>query len=177
MADLLVIGYDDEETASKAAEDVYRLAHDLIIQPEAVAVIQRDQNGKYRVTTNHHPVEEGATWGMLWGTLFGLLFFIPVFGLAVGAALGTLFGALEKAGINKEFQQEVRDMVGPGTSALFMIVDRVPSDKAIAALSKYGGRVLKSSLSSEAERRLQEALHGVADVREGRQTVAASPVS
>ena len=177
MADLLVIGYDDEETASKAAEEVYRLAHDLIIQPEAVAVIQRDQNGKYKVTTNHHPVEEGATWGMLWGTLFGLLFFIPVFGLAVGAALGTLFGALERAGINKEFQQEVRDMVGPGTSALFMIVDRVPSDKAVAALSKYGGRVLKSSLSSDAERQIQEALHGVSDVRETRQTAAAPTAS
>jgi len=161
VADLIVIGYDDEDTAARAAEEVYRLADELIIQPEAVAVIVRDKDGKYKVTTNHHPVAEGATWGMLWGALFGLLFFVPVFGLAVGAAWGALFGAIEKAGVDKRFQQEVRDMVQPGTSALFLIVDKVTPDKALEALSQYGGRVLKSSLSLDAERQLQEALHGV----------------
>jgi uncharacterized membrane protein len=160
VADLIVIGYDDEQTAERAAEEVYRLAADLIIQPEAVAVISRDKNGKYKVTTNHHPIAEGATWGMLWGALFGLIFFIPVFGLALGGAFGLLFGALEKAGINKQFQQEVRDMVQPGTSALFLIVDKVTPDKAIEALGKFGGRVLKTSLSRDAEKQLQEALHG-----------------
>jgi uncharacterized membrane protein len=160
VADLIVIGYDDEETAARAAEEVYRLSHDLVIEPEAVAVIVRDKDGKYKVITNHHPVAEGATWGMLWGALFGLLFFVPVFGLAVGAAWGALFGAIEKAGVDKRFQQEVRDMVQPGTSALFLIVDKVTPDKAIEALGKFGGRVLKSSLSWEAERQLQEALHG-----------------
>ncbi len=114
MADLIAIGYDDEETAAKAAEEVYRLANDLLIEPEAVAVITRDEKGKYKVTTNHHPVAEGATWGMLWGALFGLLFFVPVFGLAIGGAFGLLFGAIEKVGIDEGFQQEVRDMVKPG---------------------------------------------------------------
>jgi uncharacterized membrane protein len=33
-------------------------------------------------------------------------------------------------------------------------------DKAVEALSKYGGTVLKTSLSREGERELQEALHG-----------------
>ena len=31
---------------------------------------------------------------------------------------------------------------------------------AVEALSKYGGTVLKTSLSKEGERELQEALHG-----------------
>jgi uncharacterized membrane protein len=171
MADLIVIGYDDEQTASHAAEEVVRLAHDLVIEPEAVAVISRDREGKYHVTTTHHPVAEGATWGMLWGTLFGLLFFIPVFGLAIGGAFGALFGAIERAGINRQFQTEVRDMVQPGTSALFLIVDKVTPDKAIDALSKFGGRVLKTSLPTDAERQLQEALHG----EEGAARVHAAP--
>jgi uncharacterized membrane protein len=160
MADLIAIGYDDEETAARAAEEVYRLAKDLLIEPEAVAVISRDENGKYKVTTNHHPVAEGATWGMLWGALFGLLFFVPVLGLAFGGAMGALFGAIEKAGIDRGFQEQIRDMVKPGTSALFLIVDKVTPDRAIEALSKYGGHVLKTSLSREAEEQLQQALHG-----------------
>ena len=35
MADLIAIGYDDETTAARAAEEARRLARDLIIQPDA----------------------------------------------------------------------------------------------------------------------------------------------
>jgi uncharacterized membrane protein len=94
MADLIAIGYDDEATAHAAAAEVDRLTEELVIQPDAVAVIARNQHGKYKVTTNHHAVGAGTTWGMFW------------------------------------------------------------------ALSQYGGKVLKSSLSKDAEAQLQEALHG-----------------
>jgi uncharacterized membrane protein len=160
MADLVAIGYPDETTGALAAEEVRRLAQDLIIEPDAVAVIVRDKEGKYHVHTSHHAVGGGATWGMFWGLLFGLLFFVPVFGMAVGAGLGALFGKIEKTGINKEFQEQVRDMLQPGTSALFVVVEKVTPDKAVDALSQYGGTVLKSSLSKDAEQELQAALHG-----------------
>ena len=62
-------------------------------------------------------VGRGATWGMFWGLLFGLLFFIPVFGMAVGAGMGALMGKITKSGIDKEFQDQVRGMLKPGTSA------------------------------------------------------------
>ena len=160
MAELIAIGYPDETTASLAEAEVQRLASELIIEPDAVATIVRDKEGKYHVSTNHHAVGGGATWGMFWGLLFGLLFFVPVFGMAVGAGLGALFGKIEKTGIDKEFQSQVRDMVKPGTSALFVVVEKVTPDKAVEAMSQYGGTVLKSSLSKEAEAELQEALHG-----------------
>lgn len=160
MADLVAIGYDDEQTAARAAEAVYRMAEDLVIQPDAVAVIVRDQEGHYKVSTNHHPVGTGATWGMFWGMLFGVLFFIPVFGMAVGAGLGALFGKIEKTGIDKSFQTQVRDMLQPGTSALFLVVEKVTPDKAVEGLREFGGTVLKSSLSNDAQAELQSALHG-----------------
>lgn len=160
MSDLIAIGYDDETTAAQAAEEVNRLAGELVIQPDAVATIVRDKNGDYHVNTNHHFVGEGATWGMFWGLLFGLLFFVPVFGLAIGAGFGALFGRIEKTGIDREFQKQVRDMIKPGNSALFLIVEKVTPDKAVSALSKFGGTVLKSSLSNEAQSELQKALHG-----------------
>jgi uncharacterized membrane protein len=160
MADLIAIGYDDMSTAAAAADEVDKLARDLIIEPDAVAVIVRNQEGKYKVTTNHHPVGAGASYGMFWGLLFGVLFFVPVFGMAVGAGLGALLGKVEKTGIDKEFQEQVRDMVQPGTSALFLVIEKVTPDKAVEGLSKFGGTVLKSSLSKDAEHELQDALHG-----------------
>jgi hypothetical protein len=46
VSELIAIGYPDEETAFKAAEEVERLSKDLIIQPDAVAVIVRDRDGR-----------------------------------------------------------------------------------------------------------------------------------
>jgi uncharacterized membrane protein len=160
MADLIAIGYPDEATAEAAADEARRLAQDLIIEPDAIAVIVRDNEGKYHVHTQHHAVGAGAAWGMFWGFLFGLLFFIPVFGLAIGAGMGALMGKIGKSGISKEFQDQVRGLLQPGTSCLFLMVEKVTPDKAVEALSKYGGTVLKTSLSKEGEKELQEALHG-----------------
>ena len=160
MSDLIVIGYPDETTAALAADEARALARDLIIQPDAIASIVRDTEGKYHVHTSHHAVGAGATWGMFWGLLFGLLFFVPVFGLALGAGLGALMGKITKAGIDREFQDQVRDLIKPGTSALFLMVEKVTPDKAVEAMSKYGGTVLKTSLSKQGEADLQAALHG-----------------
>ena len=160
MSDLIAIGYPDETTADDAAAEARRLAQDLIIQPDAIAVIVRDKEGKYHTHTSHHLVGGGATWGMFWGMLFGLLFFIPVLGMAVGAGMGAIMGKITKSGVDKQFQDQVRGLLQPGTSALFLMVEKVTPDKAVEAMSKYGGTVLKTSLPRDAEQELMKALHG-----------------
>lgn len=160
MPDLIAIGYDDTTTAISALDEVEHLSHDLVIQPDAAAAIIRSEDGKFRTVTNQHEVGAGATWGMFWGFLFGILFFIPVLGMAMGAAFGALGGKLAKSSISKEFQEQVRAQVQPGTSALFLIVEQMTTDKALAGLSKFGGNVLKTSLSEADEAELQAALHG-----------------
>jgi uncharacterized membrane protein len=62
--------------------------------------------------------------------------------------------------IDEQFRDQVRDMVQPGTSALFLMLEKVTPDKAVEAMSKYGGTVLKTSLSKDDEKELQDALHG-----------------
>jgi uncharacterized membrane protein len=160
MADLIAIGYPDTTTALQAMDEAERLQHDLLIQADAIAAIVRNDEGKIRVVTNHHMVGAGATWGMFWGLLFGMLFFVPFFGMALGAGMGALMGKVGKSAVNKEFEDQVREMLKPGTSALFMVVEKVTPDKAIEAMSKFGGTVLKSSLTKDAEKELQDALHG-----------------
>jgi uncharacterized membrane protein len=88
-----------------------------------------------------------------------LLFFIPVLGMAMGAGMGAVMGKLTKSSIDKQFQDQVRGMLEPGTSALFLMVEKVTPDKAIDAMSKFGGTVLKTSLSKQDEQELQEELH------------------
>ena len=121
MPDLIAIGYDDTTTALSAMDEVHRLAADLVIQPDAVAAVIRSDDGKFKTITNQHEVGAGATWGLFWGFLFGILFFVPIFGMALGAAFGALGGKLAKDSIGKDFQEQVRAKMQPGTSALFMI--------------------------------------------------------
>jgi uncharacterized membrane protein len=163
VADLIAIGYPDETTAIAAQQEAERLAHDLVIQPDAIAAIVRHRDGKFKVHSTAHPVTGGTMYGMFWGLLFGLLFFVPIFGMAVGAGLGALMGKIEKSGVDREFQKQVQDMLQPGTSALFMVVEKVTPDKAVDALSRFGGTVLKTSLSKEAEAELQAELGGTSD--------------
>ena len=160
MATLVAIGYADEATAERARDTVRQLESELIIQADQVASINRDLDGKYHVHTSHGGASAGggAWWGVFWGFLFVLLFFIPFFGLALGAGMGALFGHFGEKGIDKAFQQQVRDYVQPGTSALFLIIDKVTPDKAIAAMQQYGGTVIRTSLSDEDTKRLQDAL-------------------
>lgn len=160
MPDLIAIAYDDTTTALSAMDEVHHLAEDLVIQPDAVAAIIRADDGKFRTVTNQHEVGAGATWGLFWGFLFGILFFVPVLGLAVGAGLGALMGKITKSSIDKGFQDQIRDALTPGTSALFLIVEQMTTDKATEGLSHFGGEVIKTSLSKEDEAELQEALHG-----------------
>src|SRR6201995_5640463 len=160
MATLVAIGYPDQGTAEQAVETVYHLESELIIQADQVAAISRDLEGKYHVHTSHGGASAGggAMWGGFWGLLFGMLFFIPFAGLAFGAAMGGLFGHLGEKGIDKAFQEQVRDHLKPGTSALFMVIEQATPDKAISSLSQYGGAVLRTSLSDEDTKKLQDAL-------------------
>src|ERR1700742_3217089 len=149
MAMVVAIGYPDQTTAEEARQTVQGLEADLVIQGDHVAAISRDQGGKYHVTTTHGGASTGggAAWGGFWGMLFGLLFFVPFAGLALGAGMGALFGHLGEKGIDKQFQEQVRDNLKPGTSALFMVIEQVTATNATAALSSYGGTVIKTSLS------------------------------
>lgn len=160
MPDLIAIAYDDTTTALSAMDEVHHLAEDLIIQPDAVAAIVRSDDGKFRTITNQHEVGAGATWGLFWGMLFGILFFVPVLGMAFGAGLGAIMGKITKSSIDKSFQDQIKDALQPGTSALFLIVEQMTGDKATKGLSKFGGEVIKTSLSEEDEKELQDALHG-----------------
>ena len=160
MATLVAIGYPDQSTAEQARQTVQQLEAELIIQADQVAAISRDPDGKYHVTTTHGGASAsgGAAWGGFWGLLFGLLFFVPFAGLALGAGFGALFGHLGEKGIDKAFQEQVRDQLKPGTSALFLVIEQATPDKATAALEQYGGTVIRTSLSDEDTKQLQEAL-------------------
>ena len=101
--------------------------------------------------------------GMLWGSLVGLLFLNPLAGMAlggvIGAGTGALAGSVTDYGIPDDYIRKIARTIEPGTSALFVLVRRVNPDKVLPELGKYQGTVLRTSLTTEQENRLKEALN------------------
>ncbi len=124
---------------------------------DAVAVIE-DEEGKVRLDQAVDLMPTGAVAGGLWGTLIGALFFAPLLGMALGAASGALGGKLSDYGIEDQFARDLGAQLQPSTSALFVLVRKVTPDKVLEELRQYGGTVLRTSLTRDAEERLQAAL-------------------
>ncbi|MBV9006135.1 MAG: hypothetical protein JO181_15850, partial [Solirubrobacterales bacterium] len=77
MSDLIVIGYEDPQTARQAYEQVQRLQQDFIVELRGLAIVHVDTDGKTHVDTPQRIIGPSAATGALFGLLLGLLFFVP----------------------------------------------------------------------------------------------------
>ena len=158
MSDLIAVAYDDRQTAERVRDELAQLTREHVIEIEDAVVVTRDENGKVKLHQTVNPAGAGAAGGALWGGLIGLIFLAPLLGAAIGAAAGAATGALTDFGVDDQFMKELGQNLPEGHAALFVLVRQVTPDKVIPRISQYGGRVIQSSLSTEAEQKLQEAL-------------------
>ncbi|SEK62413.1 DUF1269 domain-containing protein [Nitrosovibrio tenuis] len=166
MAELIVLGFDNTEEADRVLLKLSELKKEYLIDIEDAVVAVRDKEGKVHLKQSINTVAAGATSGFLsgglWGTLVGLLFMNPAAGFllggAVGAGAGALTGSLVDYGINDDFIKSIAETLPVNSSALFILVRKVQPEKVLAELSGIKAKVLRTSLSPEQERKLQEAL-------------------
>ncbi|MFG2045105.1 DUF1269 domain-containing protein [Dactylosporangium sp. NPDC048998] len=163
MSDLIAIGYRDVTTANAAREKIIELQRQGLITVRDAAVVDVGPDGKVRLHQATSATAVGAAGGALWGGLIGLLFFAPFVGMAVGAASGAVAGKLTDVGVDDKFMKDVGAALQPGSAALFLLVDQVTVDKVMAEMAKYqfGGQLLRSSLSVDAEQRLRDAIEAL----------------
>jgi uncharacterized membrane protein len=158
MSNLVGIAYPDEATAQEVARTLAELQTEHSIELDDLVVAVREEDGKVKLRQTFHTGAAGAAGGALWGGLIGLIFLAPLLGMAVGAAAGGASGALTDVGVDDKFMKELGQKLQPGGAALFVLVRRSTPDKVLPRVSQYGGEVLHSSLSEDAETTLREAL-------------------
>jgi len=73
-------------------------------------------------------------------------------------ASGAIAGRLADSGIPDQFMKDLAGKLQPGTSMLFVLFRKVTWEKVLPDISQYGGTIMHSSLTPEAEARLQSAL-------------------
>ncbi len=161
--ELMAIAYPDPFSASLAMEELQVPGADVVVRQDEMAVIVRDEDGVFHVTTNAVITPDAPSWSMFWAPLFASLFFIPLVGMPIGSDLAPLVDAIGRADIDSQFRERVRALMTTGTSTLFVILQTRRADALVAALEEYGGSVLESTISPDAEGTLTSVLGGWQD--------------
>ena len=166
MSELVAVSYPDVYRAGEVCAALQRLQQEFLIEMEDAAYVTREQGGNIKLHQTQPVIGIatgiGATRGTIWGALIGLLFMQPLLGMAAGAVFGAAGGAIAGRiadyGIPDQFMKDLAGKLQPGTSMLFVMFRKVTWEKVLPHISQYGGTIMHSSLSPEAEVRLQSAL-------------------
>ena len=161
MRNLIVVAYPNELQAEQVRLDFLKMQKEYLVELEDAVVAVRKADGKVKLRQMYNLAAGGAVGGGFWGLLIGLIFLNPLLGLVVGAGAGAVAGALGDVGINDNFMKDLTKTLTPGSSALFVLVRSELTDKVLKDLQGTGGRILQTSLSTEDEKKLRDAIESV----------------
>jgi uncharacterized membrane protein len=154
---LIVIAFDHFDDARTAMASLRALEREGQVRFEDTAIVERDPDGTAHVKNEiSGTTETAAAVGAVIGGL--LTFAFPLAGIALGGALGALVGRALDRGVSDAFVSEVAGTLRPGRSALFLVVKASNADATMAALRQFRGDVIQTTLDSEAESALRDAL-------------------
>ncbi len=164
-AHLWAIGYDDMKQADQVRDVIARLGWDsgqagkYLILLE-IAVVVRHPDGSFTLDRKQFPGIANILACTAVGFLAGLVLAAPLTGAAVGALVGSAGTAASAvaAGIGDDFVREVKELMKPGTSALFVLDDAGDMEVILHAIQGLGGTVLKTNVDLEQARLIQATL-------------------
>lgn len=157
MSTLVAIAYPDVSTAIRVRDRLIGMQKENLITLEDAAVAEKRTDGKIKLHQVQDPMGTGAMWGTLWGGLIGMLFFAPLLGMVAGAAAGAAGGAMTDLGVDDSFMKDLAAKLRPGGAALFLLIVNSTPDKVLPEVAPFGGEIIQTSLSQDAEDHLREA--------------------
>ena len=158
MSTLVAIAYPDLGTAEQVRQELIQATKEHLVRLEDAVIVEHQADGKIKLHQAMSTTGAGAAGGALWGGLIGLIFLAPLLGMAVGAASGAVGGKMADVGVNDDFMKDLGAKLQPGGAALIALGSTDARDKLIDRVKSYGGEVIQTSLSSDAEQHLRAAL-------------------
>jgi uncharacterized membrane protein len=156
---LTVWSFEGPQAAEDALPGIRRLAEQrLVVVDDAALASWPAGQSKPSVRGVGGLTQPGALWGGFWGMLLALVFLAPIAGPVFGAGAGAVAALLADFGLEDDALKRVRDLVTPGTSALFVVSDGWAADTIAAALTPSAAGTLRFTLSDAQSRRLRDVL-------------------
>ncbi|MEM6845445.1 MAG: DUF1269 domain-containing protein [Bacteroidota bacterium] len=161
MNRLIAFSFEDEQGATNALAKVDQLRENYLITISDAVVANVREDGKVKLKQSVDLVSRSAIGGGFWGGLIGLIISGPLGMLLIGgttAAFGALMGSLSDYGIKDDFIKSLSSKLKPGTSALFLLISQMTEDKVLEEMRTWGGEIIQTSLSKEAEEKLRKVM-------------------
>ncbi len=160
MSTLVAVVFNDETTAFEMRAALIKMQKQYLLELEDAVVVTRDLQGKTKLDQAMSLTTAGAVGGGFWGMLIGMLFLNPLLGAAIGAGAGALSAKFTDIGLDNQMMKDMGSSLKPGSSALFVLLRKVSSDKVLEGLKSFAskGKVFQTSLNKDDEKALREAL-------------------
>jgi len=176
MTELLVAGFPgDIHRASGVLDDLRVLDDPWLLELADAVAVHRDITGLVTMDQSYRPTgRRAAEWGRCLGILIGASLSIPFLadacpfveeGVVTAAGLGRIGIAgvdasfWEKTlGIPQNFFEQAAELVLPGNSAIYAVLEVSDPDMATGRFLNYGGKILHLPLSSQQQRNLERLL-------------------
>src|SRR6266436_9460265 len=155
---LWAIGYDDMGRAKQVQNEIISLGwHKNYLMLDDVAVVVRHPDGSFTLDQEAFPTASNVLGCSVVGFLAGLVLGAPLIGATVGAMVGGAgsVAVLGSVGIGDDFVREVKGLMKPGTSAIFVLDDEGDMDVILPAIRGLGGTVLKTNVDLERAQLIQ----------------------
>jgi uncharacterized membrane protein len=151
---LVVLGFDGEETAEGVFDNLNDMQQRGLIQLEDVVIISRGESEGIDVRQTDARRGRSAAAGAGVGLLAGWLVGGPI----GGALVGSIIGALRDRGVDDKFVDDIGRGLKAHSSALFLLVQQADSPKVIEELKPFNATVLHTTLTDEQESTLRAGL-------------------
>jgi uncharacterized membrane protein len=158
---LWAIGYDNMERADQVRNEIVSLGwHKHYLLLNDVAVVVRHPDGSFTLNREPFPAASNVVGCSVVGFLAGLVLGAPLTGATIGAMVGGAGSAAVSAsvGIDDDFVTEVKGLMKPGTSAIFVLDDEGDMDVILHRIRGLGGTVLKTNVDLERAQLIQSTL-------------------
>ena len=161
-AHLWAIGYDNIARADQVRDKIIELGWGTTdyLMLDDVAVVVRHPDGSFTLNREEFPAACNVVGCSVVGFIAGLVVGAPMTGATIGAMIGGAGSAAvsASAGIGDDFVREVKELMKPGTSAIFVLDHEGDMDVILGAIRGLGGTVLKTNVDLERAQLIQSTL-------------------
>jgi len=162
MSDLLAITFPSEQKAEEVRKTFFTLQKGYLVAIGDAVIAVKTPEGDIKLNQLFSTSAAGAASGAFWGALIGLIFLMPIPGALLGAASGAIAGSMTDFGINDQFMKDVAKAVPVGGAALFVLVEKLSTEKVLEELKGVGGSILRTSFDKTKEAAINAALSAAA---------------
>ncbi len=158
VSELVVIAYQDRLRAPEVLLELRRRDWEWLADLENAVVVMRDEDGKIGIQFSvNDAVSDWQAWTRVWSAFLTQALLEPVGPLPALSSIDVGWWT-RTIGISDSFVRDVGSLLGPGDSAILMLLQTPISGADVRRLRNYGGTLLHTTLNPGQEEVLKAAL-------------------